>query len=93
MKSDLLEEIDQAFSNVELALKDAGVSGGFNSVFRINSYHVGFEGDQGKVLGRMVENFTKYMSEHAPIWTCVGVTALGMPEMRVEIEVVAFDGK
>lgn len=93
MKTDLLEEIDQAFSNVELALKDAGVKDGWKAVFRVNSYHAGFEGDQERVMGKMVENFGKYMPGHAPIWTCVGVTALGLPEMRIEIEVVAFDGK
>lgn len=93
MHADLLAEIDQAFANVELALNDAGVKDGWKSVFRFNSYHVGFEGNQGEVLGKMVENMKKYMPDHAPIWTCVGVTALGLPEMRVEIEVVAFDGK
>lgn len=93
MQTDLLDEIDQAFSNVELALKDAGVKDGWKAVFRVNSYHVGFEGDQERVMGKMVENFGRYMPGHAPVWTCVGVTALGLPEMRIEIEVVAVDGK
>lgn len=93
VKSDLLEEIDQAFSNVELALKDAGIEDGWKSVFRVTSYHAGFDGDQERVFGKMVANFDKYMSGHAPIWTCVGVTALALPQMRIEIEVVAIDGK
>lgn len=92
IRSDLLEEIDQAFSNVQLALRDAGVEEGWKKVFRVNSYHVGFEGDQERVLGRMVKNLKEWCPGHAPVWTCVGVTALGMPEMRVEIEVVAVDG-
>lgn len=66
---------------------------GWKSVFRVNSYHVGLEGQQEEVLGRMVENFKKYMPDHQPVWTCVGVTVLGEPEMKVEIEVVAFDEK
>jgi enamine deaminase RidA (YjgF/YER057c/UK114 family) len=93
VKSDLLEEIDQAFSNVELALKDAGIEDGWKSVFRVTSYHAGFDGDQERVFGKMVANFEKYMPGHEPIWTCVGVTALALPQMRIEIEVVAIDGK
>ncbi|GAB7323552.1 hypothetical protein MBLNU13_g07055t1 [Cladosporium sp. NU13] len=93
VKSDLLEEIDQAFSNVELALKDAGIQDGWKSVFRVTSYHAGFDGDQERVFGKMVANFEKYMPGHEPIWTCVGVTALALPQMRIEIEVVAVDGK
>ena len=93
VKSDLLEEIDQAFSNVELALKDAGIQDGWKSVFRVTSYHAAFDGDQERVFGKMVANFEKYMPGHEPIWTCVGVTALALPQMRIEIEVVAVDGK
>jgi len=93
VKTDLLEEIDQAFSNVELALKDAGIQDGWKSVFRVTSYHAGFDGDQERVFGKMVANFEKYMPGHEPIWTCVGVTALALPQMRIEIEVVAVDGK
>ena len=93
IRPDLLDEIDQAFSNVELALKDAGISDGWKSVFRVTSYHARFDGDQERVFGKMVANLEKYMPGHAPIWTCVGVTALALPQMNVEIEVVAIDGK
>lgn len=89
----VISQIDQAFANVELALKDSGVQAGWKAVFRVNSYHVGLEGRQEEMLGRMVENMKKYMPDHEPIWTCVGVPALGEPEMKVEIEVVAFDEK
>jgi enamine deaminase RidA (YjgF/YER057c/UK114 family) len=79
---------------VQLALQDAGVKAGWGGVFRVNSYHVGFEGDgRDRVMGRMVENLKKWCPGHAPLWTCVGVTALGMKGMRVEIEVVAVDEK
>jgi len=37
----------------------------------------------------MVENFKKYMPNHMPIWTMVGVKQLALPTMHVEIEVVA----
>ncbi|PYI02631.1 L-PSP endoribonuclease family protein [Aspergillus sclerotiicarbonarius CBS 121057] len=82
-------QIDQAFKNVELNLKDAG-SKGWEQVFRVNSYHVPINDE---ALEAMVRNFKKYMPDHEPIWTCVGVTRLGEDDMRVEIEVVAHDPK
>jgi enamine deaminase RidA (YjgF/YER057c/UK114 family) len=60
-------------------------------VFRVTSYHARFDGDQ--VFGKMVANLEKWTPGHAPIWTCVGVTALALPQMNIEIEVVAVDGK
>lgn len=39
----------------------------------------------------MVRNFKKWMPDHQPLWTCVGVSRLGEDDMRVEIEVVALD--
>ena len=41
------------------------------------------------VTQRMKENFEKWMPNHAPIWTELGVAALGEVDMKVEIEVVA----
>ncbi|KAL4966452.1 RidA family protein [Aspergillus stella-maris] len=78
-------QIDQAFENVEANLKHAGGQG-WNQVFRVNSYHVPINNE---ALDAMVRNFKKYMPDHNPIWTCVGVTRLGEDDMRVEIEVVA----
>lgn len=57
-------------------------------MFRVNSYHVPINNE---ALAAMVRNFEKYMPDHQPIWTCVGVTRLGEDDMRVEIEVVAHD--
>ncbi|KAJ5134253.1 hypothetical protein N7526_005618 [Penicillium atrosanguineum] len=80
-------QIDQAFANVELNLKDAGGKG-WEQMFRVNSYHVPINNE---ALDAMVRNFKRYMPNHQPIWTCVGVTRLGEDDMRVEIEVVAHD--
>jgi len=38
----------------------------------------------------MTELFRKHMPNHAPIWTLLGVAALGDPRMRVEIRVTAI---
>ncbi|KAH6662969.1 endoribonuclease L-PSP [Halenospora varia] len=80
-------QIDQAFANVDLNLRDAGGKG-WSQVFRVNSYHVPINDE---ALAAMTRNFKKWMPDHQPIWTCVGVTRLGDDDMRVEIEVVALD--
>lgn len=88
-KTDIDDQIDQAFANVELALKDAG-GRGWQQVFRVRSYHVPLD---DKALEGMVRNFKKWLPDHQPIWTCVGVVNLALPGMKVEIEVVASDAK
>ena len=85
--ADIDAQIDQAFQNVELALKTAGGKG-WSQVFRVNSYHIPMDNE---ALGAMVRNFKKWMPDHQPIWTCVGVVKLGEDAMRVEIEVSAHD--
>lgn len=80
-------QIDQAFKNVELALKTAGGKS-WEQVFRVNSYHVPINNE---ALDAMVRNFRNYMPNHEPLWTCVGVSRLGEDDMRVEVEVVAHD--
>ncbi|KAK7540203.1 L-PSP endoribonuclease family protein [Phyllosticta citricarpa] len=85
--ADVHDQIDQAFANVELVLKTAGGKG-WSQVFRVNSYHIPLSED---TIQAMVKNFKKYMPNHHPIWTCVGVSKLADPDMKVEIEVVAED--
>ncbi len=80
-------QIDLAFANVEMALKDAGGKG-WSQVFRVNSYHLPLNTE---AMDAMVRNLRKYMPDHQPLWTCVGVTRLGEDDMRVEIEVSAHD--
>ncbi|KAF4256450.1 hypothetical protein LV164_007347 [Aspergillus fumigatus] len=82
---DINAQIDQAFANVDLNLRNAG-GAGWSQVYRVNSYHVPINDE---ALEAMVRNFRKWVPGHEPIWTCVGVTRLGEDDMRVEIEVVA----
>ncbi|KAK5689176.1 hypothetical protein LTR17_026466, partial [Elasticomyces elasticus] len=79
-----------AFSNVDLALRDAGVKDGFEQVFSIKSYHVGLMDEA--VFASMKRYMTCWLPSHKPIWTQLGVAALGLPAMKVEIDVVAIDG-
>lgn len=83
------DEIDQAFENCDKALKAAG-SKGWSDVIRINSFHIPLSDEQQDA---MVRNFKKWMPERHPTWTCIEVPRLGHPEMRVEIQVAAWDEK
>jgi enamine deaminase RidA (YjgF/YER057c/UK114 family) len=82
----LEDEIAQAFRNVERTLATAGAT--WKDVVHVNSYHVG--GFPPEVNETMARLFRTYMPDHAPIWTETGVTALGLPEMRIEIRVTAI---
>ncbi|MHC8286119.1 RidA family protein [Pseudomonas sp. XS1P51] len=82
----LADEIAQAFRNLERTLATAGA--GWEHVIHVNSYHVGgFPPEVNEVVTRL---YRHYMPDHAPIWTQVGVAALGLPTMRIEIRVTAI---
>ena len=81
----LADEIAQAFRNVGRTLASAGAE--WEHVIAVNSYHVGFTEDVNRI---MTEQFLKHMPSRAPIWTLLGVAALGDPKMRVEIRVTAI---
>lgn len=83
---DVNDEIDQAFENCDLALKAAGSN--WSQVIKINSYHIPLSDEQQDA---MVRNFKKWMPERHPTWTCIEVPRLGHPDMRVEIQVTAWD--
>ncbi|KAH8591512.1 endoribonuclease L-psp family protein [Bisporella sp. PMI_857] len=84
--SDLNAEIDQAFSNVELALKTAGGKG-WEEVYKINIYAT----EMGEAaMAALVRNLRRWCPRHRPILTAVGVKELGLEGMRVEIEVAAY---
>lgn len=80
------EEIAAAFRNIELILAKAGAT--WDHVIHVNTYHVG--GFPPIVNETIVKLYRQYMPNHAPIWTQVGVEALGLPTMRFEIRVTAI---
>lgn len=86
---DLKAEIRQAFDNVAKVL--AEVDSGWEYVIHVNSYHVGLAGHQDEMNETMGTLFKEYMPNHKPIWTNIGVTALGHPRMRIEIRVTAIN--
>ncbi|WP_328449983.1 RidA family protein [Amycolatopsis sp. NBC_00438] len=86
----LEEEIVRAFENVERTLATAGA--GWADVVAVDSFHLPTATDSiGDDHTRvMVEQFRKRMGDRAPIWTQIGVAALGAPGMRVEIRATAI---
>ncbi|MDN3238138.1 Rid family hydrolase [Glycomyces tritici] len=90
---DLEAEIVRAFDNVERTLALAGAT--WRDVVNVDSYHLPDAPDQiGERPTRvMAEQFRKRMGDRAPIWTQIGVAALGAPKMRVEIRVTAVLGQ
>ncbi|WVW84381.1 hypothetical protein I302_106415 [Kwoniella bestiolae CBS 10118] len=87
--SSLAEEVDRAFENLHLALTTAGGKG-FSQVYRLRSYHMDLDEAAQEA---MVRNMRKWMPDHQPIYTQIGVDKLAVPGMRVEIEAWAFVGK
>jgi len=93
MKTDLFEEIDQAYANVDLALRDAGGKG-WSQVYKVNMYVLEAVMTDDAALQHVIENLKKWVPDHQPLLTAVGVAKLGAGSsgsMRIEIEVVAHD--
>lgn len=86
-KSDINEEVDQAFANVDIALKHAGGKG-WSQVYSVMTYSTDIQAQHE----RIVENLKKWMPNHHAVWTELGVKELGGgPAMRIEIKVEAYD--
>jgi enamine deaminase RidA (YjgF/YER057c/UK114 family) len=55
-------------------------------VYSVNSYHVNWSAEQGPLLAKILK---KYMGDHRPTCTAVGVEHLAYPGWLVEIAVNA----
>ena len=82
-------QIEQAFKNVDIALRHAGGKG-WKQVYRVRSYHIPLNEE---VLEKMKTEYQKWCPDHKPIWTAVEVPKLGLGNMKVEIEVAAHVGQ
>ncbi|RDW76447.1 RidA family protein [Aspergillus mulundensis] len=87
--ADLSQEIEQAFANVDLALKDAGGKG-WSQVYRVRIFTTEIKNEE--LMRLLVENLRKWMPDHKPVLTGVGVTGLALEGMRIEIEAFAHVG-
>lgn len=88
----LEDEIVRAFENVERTLAEAGAT--WRDVISVDSFHIPESpesiGDSHNRI--MVQQFRQRMGDRSPIWTQIGVAALGAPKMRIEIRVSAVTG-
>lgn len=84
---DIAAEIDQAFANVEYALRDAGAKG-WSQVYKVLTLSTSIPEQHEHI----VRNMKKWMPDHRATWTELGISHLGGGEaMRFEIEVEAHD--
>ncbi|WP_415394512.1 Rid family hydrolase (plasmid) [Rhodococcus globerulus] len=86
----LEEEIVKSFDNIEKTLAHAGAT--WQDVVAVYSYHVPTADDSigNEHNSVMVDQFRKRMGDRMPLWTELGVKALGLPEMHVEVRVTAY---
>ena len=88
----LQAEIQKAFDNVEKTLAAAGAT--WHDVVKVNTYHKPSSEDSigEDHLTAVVDQFRKRAGKHLPLWTALGVQALGLPEMHIEVEAIALIG-
>jgi enamine deaminase RidA (YjgF/YER057c/UK114 family) len=84
-KGDLTAQAEQAFHNVDVALKAAGAT--FADVVKITTFVVGYRPEHRSVMHRVR---SKYVSkENPPASTLLGVEALAVTDYLIEVEAVA----
>jgi enamine deaminase RidA (YjgF/YER057c/UK114 family) len=78
-------QVVQAFENVKTVLTAAGLT--FDDVVEMMTYHTDL-GDMQLIMNVMDRYFTN--PDRLPTWTALGVTALAMPGLFVEIKCTAL---
>jgi enamine deaminase RidA (YjgF/YER057c/UK114 family) len=78
------DQLENAFRNMEMILKEAGAS--LSDVVSLNSYHVG---DLEAHMPAFVEVQSRLLGEPHPAWTAVGVTQLAVKGAHVEVSAIA----
>ena len=79
-------QVDQAFANVELVLKNAGLRG-WEDVYLARAFLIREEG----IVQAVGDALRKWCPNHRPVLTAVGTPWLALEEMRIEIEVEAME--
>jgi enamine deaminase RidA (YjgF/YER057c/UK114 family) len=77
------EQFVKAFENLDTVLRSAGTE--FANVVELTSYHTAME--YVELFMRVKERFMT--SEPHPAWSIIGASALGRPELLVEIKAIA----
>jgi enamine deaminase RidA (YjgF/YER057c/UK114 family) len=82
----LADEIEQAFSTVDHTLKHAGEKG-WSQVYESTVYYTDDE-----IPHSWANSAKKWLPDHRPILTGIGVRSLAIPGMHLEIAVAAHVG-
>ncbi len=78
------EQATQALANLRIALEAAG-----SSVEKLLRVRVYVRGELGEQMSLIAPLFARFVGEHRPAVTGIGVASLASPETLVEIEAVA----
>lgn len=81
---DFAEQVQQAFRNLTTALAAHGLDG--THVVQLRTYVVGLDGPKLGAIGQAVQ---ATCGDRPPTQTVIGVAALAMPDITVEVEAVA----
>jgi len=81
----LEEQADMVYNNLIKELASAGANA--NDVVKINSYIVELDRDKSKAMRKAKDKY--FPQDNQPASTMVGVTALVMKELLVEVEAIA----
>lgn len=83
---DMAEQARLTFENIKGILAAAGAT--MADVVEIMSFHTDLRGEMEEFAAVKDE----YLPESFPSWTAVGVTDLALPELKVEVRVIAVIG-
>jgi enamine deaminase RidA (YjgF/YER057c/UK114 family) len=81
---DIHKQTQLAIENVDRVLREAGLRG-WEDVYSLHSYHT----DISQSFEVVSNGLKERIPNHRPIWTAVGVAALAVPTMRIELQVEA----
>lgn len=78
--SSIRAEIEACFDCVEAALRSAGVKDGLKAAHKITTYLTDVRFDS-----EVLDVWRKRMADHKPTWVTIGVAALAVPGMNIEM--------
>lgn len=84
------EQVSNAFEAVDVTLRSAGSKNGWGDVYLARTYIVGIQ--ENEITKAIVGNLRKWCPEHRPCLTAIEVKGLFHPDMRIEVEVEAWNG-
>jgi enamine deaminase RidA (YjgF/YER057c/UK114 family) len=87
-KGDLKAQTEQAFRNIEIALKSVGAT--FADVVKTSLFVVGLKPEHVPIIREVRGRYVS--TKHPPASTLVGVSALVGPDWLIEIEATAVVG-